>query len=268
MDALALSHPDWSKSYFAGVVRVPLGHKLKVWPGGFECVPYWHPVDAKPVRFKRDEEYAEALLEIFDRATTARLRSPRAIGTQLSSGLDSSSVAASAARLLGAEGKRLTAFTSVPRVDGFRGKGISGRQVYEGPGAAEVAAMYPNMDHVRGGFGGVRPAGGHEGVDRRNGRAGAERDKSAVDHGHPRRGAAARDRGDAAGGVRQRHHQRGWLGGDAGDVSAGGVAAAISAGQQRAQPRRALVQGVVYLGDQRTAAHVSAQEDQGPGRWR
>ena len=148
VDALALSHPDWAKSYFTGVARVPLGHSLKVWPGGFECVAHWHPVDAKPTRFKRDEEYAEALLEILDRATAVRLRSPRAIGAQLSSGLDSSSVAASAARLLGTERKGLTAFTSVPRSDGFRGKGIPGRLVYEGPGAAEVAAMYPNIDHV------------------------------------------------------------------------------------------------------------------------
>lgn len=148
VDALVLSHPDWTKSYFKGVERVPLGHQLKVWPGGFECVPHWHPVDAKPTRYKRDEEYGEALVEIFDRATAARLRSTKEIGTQLSAGLDSSSVAASAARLLAAEGKRLTAFTSVPRTDGFRGKGIPGRMVYEAPGAAEVAAMYANVDHV------------------------------------------------------------------------------------------------------------------------
>ncbi len=148
VDHLAISHPDWTKSFFTGVERVPLGHKLRVRPGSFECVPYWHPCDAKPTVYKRDEEYVEALLEIFDRATEARLRSPREIGTQLSAGLDSSSVAAAAARLLAAQGRRLTAFTSVPRRNGFRGRGIPGRLVYEAEGAADVAGMYPNMNHV------------------------------------------------------------------------------------------------------------------------
>lgn len=148
VDHLVIDHPDWTKSFFKGVERVPLGHKLRVMPDSFSCEPHWHPCDAKPTRFKRDEEYAEALLEIFERATEARLRSPREIGSQLSAGLDSSSVAAAAARLLAAKGKRLTAFTSVPRGDGFLGLGIRGRLVYEAPGAAEVSAMYPNMEHV------------------------------------------------------------------------------------------------------------------------
>jgi asparagine synthase (glutamine-hydrolysing) len=145
--AMVLEHGDWTRSHFAGIQRLPPGHSLRATPAGVEFKPYWHPNDARPTRYNKDEDYVEALLEIFDRATEARLRSTKAIGTELSSGLDSSSVTSSAARLLALRGQRLTAFTSVPR-RGFLGKGLPGRLVDESAGAAEVAALYPNIDHV------------------------------------------------------------------------------------------------------------------------
>lgn len=148
IDGLVHAHPDWHTSYYKGIARLPLGHFLRVTPDSFVCEPFWHPCDAKPTRFRRDEEYVDAFVDLFDKATEARLRSPRAIGAHLSSGLDSSSVAATAARILAPHGKGLTAFTSVPR-DRFLGKGLPGRLLYEGPGAAEVAAMYPNIEHVQ-----------------------------------------------------------------------------------------------------------------------
>ena len=148
VQALVLSQPDWRRSYFAGVERVPLGHFVRFRPDSLECKPYWHPCDAKPTRFRRDEEYVEALLEIFDRATKARLRSPRGVGSQLSAGLDSSSVMATGAGLLLPQGRGLTAFTSVPR-KGFLGRSLPNRIPDEGPAAAEVAALYANVEHVR-----------------------------------------------------------------------------------------------------------------------
>ena len=147
VDSLVLFAPDWKMSYYAGIERLPLGHLLRVRPDSFECKPYWHPCDAKPTHFSRDEEYVEALLDIFDKAVAARLRTPRAVGAQLSAGLDSSSVMATAARLLAAQGNGLTAFTAVPRNE-YLGKGLPGRLPDEGPAAAEVAAMYPNVEHV------------------------------------------------------------------------------------------------------------------------
>jgi asparagine synthase (glutamine-hydrolysing) len=147
VDALVLTHPDWHSSYYEGIARVPLGHLVRVTPNSFECKPYWHPCDAKPIRYKRDEDYVEALLEIFDKATAARLRSPKGISAQLSAGMDSSSVVATAARILAPQNLGLTAYTSVPR-KGFLGKGIPGRLFQEGPGAADVCALYPNVTHV------------------------------------------------------------------------------------------------------------------------
>jgi asparagine synthase (glutamine-hydrolysing) len=68
------------------------------------------------------------------------------VAAQLSGGLDSSAVAATAAKLLAPAGGRVTAFTSVPR-EGYRG-GIANAVSDEGPLAAAVASLYPNMDHV------------------------------------------------------------------------------------------------------------------------
>lgn len=148
VDCLVLTHPNWASSYYQGIQRVPLGHLVRVTPDSFECKPYWHPCDHKEIRFKRDEDYVEALLEIFDTATAARLRSNKGIAAQLSAGMDSSSVVATAARLLAPQNRGLTAYTSVPR-QGFLGKGIPGRLFYEGPGAADVCALYPNVTHVQ-----------------------------------------------------------------------------------------------------------------------
>jgi asparagine synthase (glutamine-hydrolysing) len=56
-------------------------------------------------------------------------------------------VTASAARLLGAHGKGLIAFTSVPR-PGFDSAGPAGFFTSEAAGAAEVARLYTNIEHV------------------------------------------------------------------------------------------------------------------------
>jgi asparagine synthase (glutamine-hydrolysing) len=139
--------PKGRQSFFKGVETLPVGHLLRVTQDRLECRQYWHPSDAKPVRYKRDEEYAEALRELLDRATEARLRSPRGIGSHLSGGLDSASVTASAALLLDQRGQRLTAFTAVPRPD-FNGKAMPWDIASEDAGAAEVARCFPNLDHV------------------------------------------------------------------------------------------------------------------------
>jgi asparagine synthase (glutamine-hydrolysing) len=144
---LACLKSDWTGSFFEEIQRLPPGHFLRVTPQTFETRQYWHPANAKPIRFRKDEEYPEALLEIFDRATQARLRSTRPVGSFLSAGLDSSSVTASAARLLALQGTRLTAFTSVPR-PGFDGASPAGFFASEATGASEVARLYPNVEHV------------------------------------------------------------------------------------------------------------------------
>lgn len=136
-----------TETFYQSIDKLPPGYFLRLTPETFECRQYWHPAGARPIRYKRDEDYAEALLEIFDRATEARLRSTRPIASLLSAGLDSSSVTASAALALARQGKQLTAFTSVPR-PGFDGTVPAGYFTFEAESAAELASLYPNIEHL------------------------------------------------------------------------------------------------------------------------
>ena len=140
--------PEYPRSRFRDIGMLAPGHCLTVEPGRTEYRRYWHPDRLPAVRFPRDQDYAEAFLELFDRAVHTRLRSTGGIASELSAGLDSSSVTASAARLLAARGQSLTAYTAVP-VPGFAGRVAPGYLADEGPAAAEVAALYPNVRQVR-----------------------------------------------------------------------------------------------------------------------
>jgi asparagine synthase (glutamine-hydrolysing) len=94
--------------------RVPPAHTLTATPDAIDTHRYWN-LDAVPVRsFASIEEAAEGFLPVFDEAVKCRMRTQGAVGVTLSGGLDSGSVAASAARLARQSGQRLAAYTSVP----------------------------------------------------------------------------------------------------------------------------------------------------------
>jgi asparagine synthase (glutamine-hydrolysing) len=88
----------------------------------------------------------EGFLEVYDRAVRDRLRSHRPVGVTLSGGLDSGSVTALAARALGEQGQRLTAFTAVPLYDTSQTVGPK-RFGDETHFASLTAAHWPNVDH-------------------------------------------------------------------------------------------------------------------------
>lgn len=99
------------------------------------------------VRFKRDEDYVEALHEHLQRAVSACLRSSGPVASHLSSGFDSSTVTAYAARQLAHRGERLTAYTAAPR-EGFAGPVPRDRHGDESKLAAQLAGRFDNIDHV------------------------------------------------------------------------------------------------------------------------
>lgn len=143
---LALLPESGGGTLFEGVERVPPGHLCVATRVGVEVRRWWAP-PRKTLRLKSPRDYQEALRAEFDRAVSVCLRgSGGAVASHLSGGLDSSAVTATAARLLEAEG-RVHAYTSVPR-EGFDAKTPRGRFADEGPHAAAVAALYPNIEHV------------------------------------------------------------------------------------------------------------------------
>jgi len=99
------------------VDRLPPAHRLRVTPGRLDATCYWRMEDVPDTRFRRREEYLERFGELFDQAVRERIPERGAVATTLSSGLDSGSVAVTAAPLLAASGRRMTAYVSVPAYD-------------------------------------------------------------------------------------------------------------------------------------------------------
>jgi asparagine synthase (glutamine-hydrolysing) len=144
---LALANIPIEQTIFRNVRRLPSGcalsvrrEKLKVWR-------HWRTDQLPEPGLRSPEELLDFFREKFDQAVGARLRTTGGIGAQLSGGLDSGAVAATAAGLLGASGRELTCFTAVPR-PGFAGIDTKTHFDDEGGPASEVTALYPNMRHV------------------------------------------------------------------------------------------------------------------------
>jgi asparagine synthase (glutamine-hydrolysing) len=156
---LALLPETGSASFFEGVLRVEPGHLAIVDRDGMRSRRYWRPAPLSP-GLPSFEDYAEALRQKMDEAVASRLRgSGGRVAAQLSAGLDSASVAATAARLLGPQSGSVVAFTAVPRA-GYSGASLRRSIADEGPLAAATAALYPNMEHVRISAGGRSPLSG------------------------------------------------------------------------------------------------------------
>lgn len=135
------------RTAYAGVSRVEPGHCLTVRDGNIRVRRWWNP-ERRELRLARFEDYRDALRAELDRSVACRLRGAgELVATHLSSGWDSGAVTATAARLLGASGGRVAAFTSVPRPGSGTAAPFS-RIGDEGPLAARTAAMHANVDHV------------------------------------------------------------------------------------------------------------------------
>jgi asparagine synthase (glutamine-hydrolysing) len=144
---LALRPETGPATFFAGVQRVEPGAVTRITRQGLRCWTHYAP-PRRMLTLSGPAAYAEALREQLDRSVAARLRGAGGqVGSHLSSGWDSPAVTATAARLLAPEGGRVVAFTAAPR-PGYLGAAPPRRHGDESSGAAAVAALYPNIDHV------------------------------------------------------------------------------------------------------------------------
>ena len=142
---LALTHTGSEDTFFEGVFRMIPGSTLLFEQGRITQDVYWHPEKTPPLHLRDSREYADGLREVLNQAIRNRLVEHSAVGSMLSGGLDSSTVTALAAEMLAHEDRRLYAFTAVPE---HSVNDVSGHFCDEGPAAASVAAMWPNVDHV------------------------------------------------------------------------------------------------------------------------
>ena len=135
------------RTYYEGVQRVEPAHVVTVSGRDVRSRRYWNP-ERRELQLKDFDGYRDAFRAELDRAVGCRLRGVDGlVATHLSSGWDSSSVSATAARLLAPLGGRVLAFTSVPRRGNASGAPLR-RIADEGPIAAQTAALHGNMDHT------------------------------------------------------------------------------------------------------------------------
>jgi asparagine synthase (glutamine-hydrolysing) len=144
---LSLVNMPIEQTIFRNIRRLPSGCSFSIHREKTRLWRHWRTDHLRDLHLGSPQEYLDCFRERFDRAVRSRLRTRGRIGAQLSGGLDSGAVAATAARLLGAEGREITCFTAVPRPD-FAGFASKTHFDDEGTAAAEVAALYPNMRHV------------------------------------------------------------------------------------------------------------------------
>ena len=143
---LALMPETGSQSFFLGIERVEPGHVVTVNANGIAMRPHWQP-GRRRIVLGGPEDYCEALRDLLDQAVSCRLRGTGDVGASLSGGFDSGAVVTTAARLLEPSGRRVIAFTGVPR-EGYDGDAPPNRIIDEGANAAATAALYPNIEHV------------------------------------------------------------------------------------------------------------------------
>lgn len=141
--------PEWGpRSFFENVCRVEAGKLVVISSGRVQTEQYWRPEDTELLRLSSFDDYVEGVRAHLDRAVASRLRGAGdQVAAHLSSGLDSSAVTATAARLIQAENGRVVAFTSAPRA-GYDGYVHPTRIGDETALAATVASLYPNIEHV------------------------------------------------------------------------------------------------------------------------
>ena len=147
---------DGTQTAYEGILQLPNAHTLAVKAGQIEARRYWNFDNAPTLRLGSDDAYAEAFLEIYTEAVRCRLRIPsstgkgsggesKGIGATLSSGLDSSSVCALAARELRQQGGSLHTYTSIPI---YPTEGLAGKNRYgdEAPLVEIIRTFIPNLD--------------------------------------------------------------------------------------------------------------------------
>jgi asparagine synthase (glutamine-hydrolysing) len=112
-DFLLQSVEDRTSTFYKHILRLPAAHTLRVSQNRVQIKRYWSLDPSRRVRLRSDEDYAAAFREVFTAAVRSRVRSAFPVGSTLSGGLDSSSIACAARNLLGKQGARLHTFSAI-----------------------------------------------------------------------------------------------------------------------------------------------------------
>jgi asparagine synthase (glutamine-hydrolysing) len=139
-DTLTIALQDQEQTIYRHIRRVPPGGIAAFQQGSVRTSRYYAAATIPDIRLRTDRDYVDAARALLDQAVAARLPATGRIASELSGGLDSGGVAATAARLLG--DRRLTAYTRVASAPHPE------HPVDERALAGQLVARYSNIDWV------------------------------------------------------------------------------------------------------------------------
>lgn len=145
-DLLCL-HDDPSTTAYQGIKRLPIGHELRWVPGGQPRVTRWfNPPHQPSARTRSPAGDAELMRNVVTDAVRASLPTGGDVAAAVSGGLDSTMVAATAARLLNPLGRsvRGVGFEPLPGTVALR----PGWEPDDGPYARLLAQATPGMTYT------------------------------------------------------------------------------------------------------------------------
>jgi asparagine synthase (glutamine-hydrolysing) len=140
---LAFSPTEPRRTLYRGIDRVPSRSLVTINSAGAVHRQYWSPDFGAPPPYRRDDDYIERARELLDQAVAAAIKDTPRVAISTSGGLDSSAIAATAARL--GRSDSITCFTLLPP---------PGTQVDVGPykypderrNVEALARMHPQID--------------------------------------------------------------------------------------------------------------------------
>ena len=140
---LALNLSEERRTFYRGIERVPSRSVVAIDRDGTSHRRYWTPnLDGEPL-CRRQEDYVERARELLDQAVSAAIRDTPRVAIATSGGLDSSAIAATAARLKSAES--VACFTLVPPADACIDVGRF-RYLDERDKVRALGRMHPSLD--------------------------------------------------------------------------------------------------------------------------
>jgi asparagine synthase (glutamine-hydrolysing) len=105
-------HPE--HTFYQEIHKLPPAHCLTVTREELRRWAYWRPGRTAQRRYGCERDYVEELRALLDAAVACRIESPYPIGAHVSGGLDSSSLAVLAHRMLRTRGRGITGFSWAP----------------------------------------------------------------------------------------------------------------------------------------------------------
>ena len=100
----------YSDTFYEGVYRLPPGHRITITPERLELDDYGDKLTVPELGPMSDDDWRHGFLEVFERAVAERINGN--VGSMLSGGMDSGSVAAVAQSILGRDGMMLSTYSA------------------------------------------------------------------------------------------------------------------------------------------------------------